>query len=202
MKPPVFRVSEVESFRQYSADPDAELSDLLARMRGQTEPSERMLAGTAFHHMLELAIEGDSCEDVFIDDHWFHFSEPIDIALPAIRELRADKTYETAFGPITITGQLDAIEGRTVVDHKTTGQFNPDRYLDGAQWRMYLDIFGANVFRWNVFEIARMKPDRTWNVKGMQMLEQCRYPALQADCYELASNLALFAREHIPERFT
>lgn len=194
-----FRVSEVESFRQWRSDEAAELETLLARMRGQTKASEAMLAGTAFHRALEVAQVG-SASALHALGYTFNIAGDFEIALPAIREVRASKTYAGDDLAITVSGQLDAIEGKRVEDHKTTGRFDPDRYLGGYQWRYYLDIFGADLFRWNVFEIAATDDPLAWDVHSFHRLEQYRYPGMGADCEKLALDLAQFAIGHMPER--
>jgi len=194
-----FRVSEAESFRQWRDDEDADLELLLARMRGQTEASEAMLAGTAFHKALEVAQVG-SASTLQALGYTFNIAGDFEIALPVIREVRAGKTYATEDLAITISGQLDAIEGKRVEDHKTTGRFDPERYMSGYQWRLYLDIFGADHFRWNVFEIAATDDPLAWEVNSFHRLEQYRYPGMDADCKRLALDLAAFAVDHMPER--
>jgi hypothetical protein len=194
-----FRVSEAESFRQWRDDEDAELDTLLARLRGQTEASDAMLAGTAFHKALELAAATEHTTLAALG-YTFRFVDNFELAIPTIREVRAGKTYTGEDYAITISGQLDTIEGKRVEDHKTTGRFDPERYLGGYQWRLYLDIFGANQFRWNVFEIAATDDPMTWDVHAAHRLEQFRYPGMEADCARLAHDLAAFARLHMPER--
>ena len=197
-----FRVSEVESFRQWRDDEEADLELLLNRMRGLGGESEAMRAGTAFHAALEMAPTGIEVETLEANGHVFTFAGDFEIGLPKIREVRASKVYMVDGEPISISGQLDAIEGKRVEDHKTTGRFDPDRYLTGYQWRLYLDIFGADTFRWNVFEIKQDSEDPMhWEVTATHRLEQCRYPAMTADCQALVADLARFAREHLPERF-
>lgn len=194
-----FRVSEVESFRQWRDDEDADLEKLLARMRGQTEASEAMLAGTAFHKALELAPLGSATE-LHALGYTFKFVDEFEIAIPTIRELRAGKTYHGDGYSLTVSGQLDAIEGRRVEDHKTTGRFDPERYIGGYQWRLYLSIFGADHFRWNVFEIAVTDDPLTWEVFASHRLEQYRYPGMERDCERLVHDLARFALDQMPER--
>jgi hypothetical protein len=197
-----FRVSEVESFRQWQVDADGDLGVLLARMRGQGGETEVMRAGTAFHKVLEDAPTGLEVETLEALGHTFSFSGDFEIALPVIREIRASKVYMVDGQPITISGQLDTIEGKRVEDHKTTGQFNPERYLDGYQWRLYLDIFEADLFRWNVFQIKQSKADpMAWSINAAHRLEQFRYPSMGADCLRLVTALARFARSQLPERF-
>lgn len=195
-----FRVSEVESFRQWRDDEEAELDQLLARLRGQSEASEVMLAGTAFHKALELSPTGVSRDHIGALGYTFHMAGDFEIALTSIREVRAGKTYTSPDFEITVSGQLDAIHGKRVEDHKTTGRFDPERYLSGYQWRLYLDIFGADLFRWNVFEIKATDDPLEWQVFAQHTLEQYRYPTMGADCAKLVADLAAFTRTHLPER--
>jgi len=195
-----FRVSEVDSFRQWRDDEAADLELLLRRMRGQSEASEAMLAGTAFHKALELAPPGVEVTTLSALGYTFHMDGDFSVELPNVREVRASKTYVVDGEPVTISGQVDTIEGRRVDDHKTTGRFDPERYLGGYQWRLYLEIFGADRFRWNVFEIAVADDPLVWMVNAAHRLEQYRYPGMGADCEALVADLARFARIHLPER--
>lgn len=194
----IARVSNLEAFRQWRLDEDAELEPFLARLRGQDEPSDSMKAGTAFHKCLETAQEGESAVLV-TPGYRFNIECDIALALPETRELRASKAY----GPLTVTGQVDVIDGKRVEDHKTTARFEPEWYLPGFQWRMYLDIFGADVFRWNIFEMdfegLAQNGDRIYRVFGFHKLEQVRYPNLHQDCARLAADFYAFASEQLPE---
>jgi len=193
-----YRVSSVERFRQFEHDEDAELADLIADITGWSEPSGAMLAGTAFHKALELSPTGLDVASIGAEGHTFLFEgEGFEIGLTAVRELRASKTYVVDGRPITISGQVDAIEGKRIEDHKTTGRFDPERYLSGYQWRLYLDIFGADHFRWNVFEIAPTNEELLFRVMDQHRLEQFRYPALAADCQALVERFARFVRQYI-----
>jgi len=191
----IFRVSEAESYRQWRNDEDADMGSLLARLSGAVPPSEAMRAGTAFHKALEDAKDGEA-DTLEAEGYRFIIIADITLALPSIREVRAYKDY----GGITITGKLDVLDGRRVEDHKTTAQFNPDHYLEGFQWRYYLDLFGADCFRWNVFELKPLDEPRLYEVRGFHQLEQWRYPSMERDCRDLAIDLAAFAADHMPER--
>jgi hypothetical protein len=190
------RVSNVEAFRQWEADPDADEADLLAKLRGKFEPSPAMLAGTAFHKLLELAPSEVITERAEVNGHVFTFAGDFTVALSPIRELRASRTYTVDNELVTITGQVDEIEGKRIVDHKTTGRFDPERYLAGYQWRLYLEIFGADVFRWNVFEL-RPVDGTEYEVTALHRLEQCRYPGLGADCQSLVERFARYVRDRL-----
>ena len=186
------RVSNLESFRQWREDEDQTADDLVVWLTTDN-PSEAMLAGTALHKALEHATDGD--HDVLqANGYTFHMPD-CKLILPPVREVRG----YAAYGPITITGQVDAADGIRLDDHKSTGSFSPDRYLSGYSWRLYLDMFGADVFRWNVFEI---KPDpklaKVYTVNPPHILEAFRYPGMHDDCAALARDFHEFAIEHLP----
>jgi len=196
-----YRVSNVEAFRQWEADEEAELADLIDKISGEFVPSAAMLAGTAFHKVLENATSGLELNEAEELGHRFIFSSDVEIEVTPIRELRASKTYIVDGEPIVISGQVDAIEGLRIEDHKTTARFDPDRFLAGYQWRLYLDIFGASLFRWNVFELRELDDESdtvpTYAVTAAHRLEQYRYPALEADCLALVTRFARFVRLYI-----
>jgi hypothetical protein len=187
------RVSHIESFRRWRLDESQDAADLVARLL-DFQPTEAMQAGTAFHKALELAKPG-RYETLEALGYTFLLPEDGVIALPNVRELRCYGSY----GPLRVTGQVDALEGLRVDDHKTTAQFNAEGYWEGCQWRFYLDIFGADVFRWNVFPITPVRgKEKTYTVAAPQILEQCRYPRLHDDCMALASDYYDFAIKHMP----
>ena len=188
-----FSVSKVEAFRKWREDENAELEPLLAMLRGETQPTEAMLAGTALHKALETADEGER-DTLSADGYEFVITADINLALPKCREIFATKDY----GPIVISSRVDVLDGKCVEDHKTTSRFDPERFLAGFQWRFYLDIFEADLFRWNVFEMRELKP-KVYEVFNFHRLEQYRYPMLAMDCRDLATDLAEFVREYLPE---
>lgn len=197
----MYRVSNVEAFRQWEADEETDTDWIIRRIRGDEPPTERMLAGTALHRALELAAPGTEISVVEQDGFRFRFVGDFEVRLTTIRELRGRKTYMVDGKPIVISGQVDQIEGKRVDDHKSTGRFDPDRYFEGFQWRLYLDIFAADHFRWNVFEMDQ-NDDGEWEVKAQHTLEQYRYPELHADCQALVERFARFVRAHIEPRST
>ncbi|MGV3727765.1 hypothetical protein [Hydrogenophaga sp.] len=192
-----WRVSNVEAFRRFEQDDEAEASEFIDELLHGFEPSPAMLAGTAFHKALELAVPDVTVKEVHSEGHVFTFRGDFEVRLPVIRELRASKTYMVDGQPIVISGQVDALQGLRIEDHKTTSRFDPDRFLSGYQWRLYLDIFGATAFRWNVFELAELDLPGFYEVRDQHTLEQYRYPALQDDCQALVARFARFVREHV-----
>lgn len=188
------RVSNIEAFRRWRDSDDQSIEDLV-RFITVDAPTPAMLAGTAFHDALEHAQEG-SYEVLEAQGYTFHLPDA-ELVLPTIREVRAYGTY----GDLTVTGKVDILEGRRVDDHKTTSRFDAERYLAGYQWRYYLDLFDADVFRWNVFEIKEREPF-VYEVSAPQFLEVTRYPGLHADCARLAADYLAFARQYLPDTDT
>lgn len=186
------RVSSIETFRRWRQDEEQDAADLVARLT-DFKPTEAMLAGTALHKALELATPGDY-DELSADGYTFILPDSA-LALPDIRELRAYGQY----GALAVTGQVDGLHGKRVEDHKTTASFRPDGYLEGCQWRFYLDIFGADVFRWNVFEISELRDAAgVYTVKPPHILEQYRYPGLHDDCMDLSREFYEFSRLYLP----
>lgn len=194
------RVSHVETFRRwqhwrplFEGDAEPSLAQVVASIT-HDHPSEAMLAGTAFHHALELAICG-SHDAFYVDGYTFNLPDA-ELSLTSIREMRMFRRY----GDLTVTGKADGVHGRRVIDHKTAATFDAERYLEGYQWRFYLDLFGADRFEWNVFEIEETDP-KVYRVKPPHTLSACRYPGLADDCAELADQYSAFAQEHLPAGF-
>ena len=173
------RVSSIETFRRWRMDEESTDQDLIDAISDHA-PTPAMLAGTAFHAGLEAAEEGESGV-MLVGDYRFNLNIDIEIALPRQREIRARKQY----GPVTVTGKFDLLEGVTITDHKTTARFDAERYMSGYQWRFYLDIFECYRFRWNVFEMREVEP-LVYDVFAFHQLEQMRYPGLHDDCMRLA----------------
>lgn len=192
------RVSNIEALRQwknwqplFDGQEEPTVEDLV-RFITVDEPSEAMKAGTAFHAALELAQNG--AHDAFEVNGYRFILPDAELSLPPIREMRAYGEY----GGLTVTGQVDAVEGRSVTDHKTTGRFDPERYLNGCQWKFYLDLFEADEFRWNIFEIKEVEP-LVYRVSAPHVLKAYRYPEMHQHCAELAADYLSFAREHMPQ---
>lgn len=192
------RVSNIEALRQwknwrplFDGQEEPTVEDLV-RFITTDEPSEAMKAGTAFHKAMELAQDGS--HDTFEANGYRFLLPDAEITLPPIREMRAYKDY----GALTVTGQVDAVQGRTVFDHKTTGKFDPERYLDGCQYKFYLELFNADIFQWNVFEIKEIEP-QTYRVSKPHILRAYRYPEMADDCRRLADDFYEFASLHLKE---
>lgn len=198
-------VSDLEAFRYFQQDDDATLADLIAQLRKRTPPTEPMLAGIALHKALELAQPGQELRSLEANGYVFIIEPDVELELPQIRELKARKDYAIDGEVVTLTGKVDTLEGLRVDDHKSTSRFDAEKYEAGYQWRCYLDIFNADRFRWNVFEISPLGPgekgEQLYKVWGFHQHEQHRYPGMAADVHKALHEFLDFARVHLPERF-
>lgn len=193
--------TDIDALRYYRADEDADLADLLAQLRRQCPPTDSMLAGTAFHKALETVSEG-AVNVLHADGYEFELDLEEEIDLPAIREIKATRDYVVGDVVVTLVGKVDAVLGRRIDDHKLTGSFDAERYLGSYQWRIYLEVFGADEFRWNVFEgAASTVSHRQWRVRSLHKLPTYRYPGIAADVEREVAAFVDFARIHLPEKF-
>lgn len=186
------RVSNVDAFRKWRLTEDVPVSALVQSITGHVE-TESMRVGTAFHKAMECASYGPR-EVLRANGCTFVLPVNAQVRVPIAREIRKSRVY----GSLRVTGKVDAICGSTIWDHKTTARFDAERYIEGYQWRYYLDIFGCDEFVWNLFEMkADTTHEDTFIVTDVHYLSQYRYPSLHADCLALALEYAQFADRHL-----
>lgn len=191
--------TDVDQLRYFRSVDDMELGELIARLKHLMPSSQAMEAGTALHKALELSEPGDH-KGFTVDGFTFSFETDAEIDLPPIREVKATMDLWVQDTLVTVVGKVDCIHGRRIDDHKFTARFDPDRYLDSFQWRLYLHIFGADEFRWNVFEAVESAP-RNYLIRNVHRLTMHRYPDMAADVEHELRQFVSFARHHLPERF-
>lgn len=192
--------SDIDALRYFLADDDAELADLLAQLRRETPPTEAMTVGTALHAALEICQPGSHGE-LSANGYTFEFRADCEIDLPEIRECKATQDYQIDGCLVTLVGKVDAIHGLRVDDHKFTSRYDAERFLNSYQWRVYLDIFGADEFRWNVFEGRQDTSDpQRYVIYNVHQLTTHRYPGMEEDVRRAVRTFLGFARQHLPER--
>ena len=196
--------TNIDSYRFYRQDEEGitSLEKLIAQLRREEPPSEKMLVGSALHKALELAEEG---EHKFLsqDGYSFEFSTDATIDLPCIREIKATEKWMVDGAPITLVGVADCVSGWRIDDHKTTSSsFDAEKYLNSFQWRIYLELFGIDVFRWNVFE---MRQDRNnwkhYHIRDVHRLQAYRYPGMRQDIEDELKMFVDFASTYLPDHF-
>jgi hypothetical protein len=190
-------VTELDAYRRYRDNEDAELETLLSQLRKQEPPTRAMLAGKALHSILEKAGPGD-LHVAEQDGFRFTFKVDCELALPAVREIKGDIKLYTTTEPITLVGVVDALEGLTVHDHKLTARFDAERYADSYQWRCYLVMFGGRKFIYNVF-VGDEDADG-FTVYDFHQLPLYAYPGMHDDVQREVSEFAAFIALHLPER--
>lgn len=186
---PTYRVSHLAAYARWREEDESEVGWLINSIISD-KPTPKMEKGTAFHKYLEHAQDGVEIDEFSVDGYRFIFTSDIEISLPKIRETRREKNY----GGIIVSGCADAIVANTIYDHKTTERFDAENYLEGWQYRFYLDIFGADRFIWNAWEMKEVEEDsKVYEVYGLHQLIQYRYPQMESDCANLAQDFKAFA---------
>jgi hypothetical protein len=185
------RVSHVDLYRIWKAGEDLDVGWLLNKLTTD-EPSPKMLAGTAFHQALELS-DGTDAYTLHALGYTFHILCDIDLALPPVREVQLSRQY----GDLIVNGRLDGLSGNTVIDYKTTEQFDADRYMESLQWRFYLDLSGADRFNYQIFQMSECG-ELTYEVYAYHALTQYRYADLHKDCAKAAEEYYRFAEQFLP----
>lgn len=191
--------TDIDQLRYFRDTDEMELAELIARLKHLMPSSEAMEAGTALHAALEHAEPGDHA-GFTRDGFTFSFETDAELDLPAIREMKATREYLVDDVVVTLVGKVDAIHGKTIYDHKFTAQFDADRYLGSFQWRGYLEIYGADAFRWNIFE-ARESAPKNYLIRNVHKLTMHRFPGMAEGVEREVREFVVFARDHLPERF-
>lgn len=191
--------SDVDALRYFIANDDGDLAELLTRLRREAPPSESMLAGTALHGALEACQDG-SLTEIEADGFRFTLDFDAELDLAVTREMKATRDYKVNGHVVTLVGKVDAVHGRRIEDHKFTSRYDAERFLGSYQWRIYLDLFDADQFRWNVFE-GREVGERHYTIKHLHQLTTHRYPDMEDDIRRELAGYVAFAAEHLPERF-
>lgn len=196
--------TDIDAYRRFLSPPEGmeiELDELLRQLRRQEPPSEAMMAGSAFHKLLENAapVVGELSE-AEVDGFRFFFDFDGALDLPKIREMKATRDYDIDGCTITVVGKVDGVHGHRIEDHKLTSRYDAERFLNSYQWRIYLDIFEANEFRWNIFE-GREAQSKRYVISHFHQLRTYIYPEMHADVQKVLGAFLAFAREFLPERF-
>lgn len=192
-------VSDLESFRYWKNRDDQDVADLVRKLKHEEPPTVQMEAGKAFAKLMENAIADTVMVERTVMPFTFDFRplERRELALPAIRELKAEVTYATPSGPVTLVGKVDSIHGRRIHDQKLTERWEAENYVDSLQWRAYLDMFNALAFTYDVF-IGRYDGNRI-TIVDYHPVTFYTYPAIREDVQRAVNELAAVVAEHLPE---
>jgi hypothetical protein len=181
-------VSDLDLYRKYREDDDFPLPVFLAQLRRETAATPAMMRGRAFARAMEMAPCGEASV-LSADGHTFAFTCDAEIEAWPRREVKAEKEYSG----VLVSARCDRILGCTVADDKTTSKYDVEGYIDKFQWRFYLDMFDADVFRWHIWECHELSKPTEWEVYAHHLLVQYRYPRMEEELYELADDFRRFA---------
>jgi hypothetical protein len=195
-------VTELDSYLYWRDTEEADLGELLTRLRGEQEQTQQMITGKAFHKLFEDSQEGELMSPV-IDGIQFVFAIEEELAIPAVRELKAEHVFQTRLGPITLVGKVDSLEGLVIHDYKLTEKFDIERYTDSYQWRSYLTMFNAYTFVYDVFvgryDTQRDGSERVY-IHDYHRLPIYAYPDMRTDVERVVTELADLIVKYVPEK--
>lgn len=195
-------VTMLDTFVSGMADPDMTEYALAERLFGKFEPSAAMRAGTAFHYCLEHSQDADDLQLLLTsgnDRFVFVLPDSIDGTVE-LGKTRERKRVWRILPDVDLVGKIDAETDFHVIDHKLTGRFDAERYMDSWQWRAYLAMTGKPMFAYQIFEHGGIgEPDDQGNtvieIKRYHRLEQSRYQGVVNDVRGVTAQLAEFASE-------
>lgn len=190
-------VTDLDGYLYWLDNEDMDLSEFVARLRGQQEVTPQMRAGSAFHKLLEEANAGELAR-AEVDGFEFHFGIDQEMALPELRELKGERLFSTPSGLVTLVGKVDGLTGISVRDYKLTERFDVERYTDSYQWRSYLTMFSAQVFIYDVF-VCRYDEQRVV-IYDYHQLRLHAYPSMASDVHQKVCGLAEIVAKHVPEK--
>jgi hypothetical protein len=190
-------VTDLETWRYHKESETATLEDLVNQLLHREPPTPRMEAGKAFAKLFEHARHG-ILHDEEVDGWKFYFDLDAEIALPSVRELKAEVVFETPSGPVTLVGKTDCFDG-AVHDQKLSDNFDAERYLDSLQWRSYLDMFRAKKFIYDVFVGKRDEEAKEVRIVDYHPLPFYAYPGIRDDVQRAVNELAdVYVRYVLP----
>jgi hypothetical protein len=190
-------VTNVNLYRTWKQEEGLDVGWLLTKILVR-EQTPKMVAGEAFHNAIEEAQESEHYS-LGAMGYVFQFLCDAELALPTLREVSMSKEYDG----LLVKGRVDAIDAKIVSDLKTTEQFEPERYLDGLQWRFYLDMTEADRFDWHVFQMRETTSkycDHLCEVFGYHTLTQYRYDGMHEECLKWAREYREFAENFLVGR--
>jgi hypothetical protein len=188
--------SDLESYRWWKDSEEADLALLVRRLKHEEPPSPQMGAGRAFAKVFEHAKEANF-DAVSMDGWHFRFELDATLALPPVRELKAEMLVDTPSGPVMLVGMVDSLDGTVVRDQKLTERWDAEKYFDSLQWRCYLLMFKAQTFIYDIF-VGKYDGQEV-TVNDYHRLSFYAYPRLKEDVEAAVAELASVIIQYVPE---
>lgn len=131
-------------------------------------PNDKMLKGTLFHEMLQASDPIPFRSD-FSAECIRNARAQMDYR-NSIFEYKARKIYQTGKGQIAVTGIADQLIGYDVVEIKTRySPFEFESYMNSLQWRVYCELFHADMVHYKVFEFDSPEADNYKSYTGFAL---------------------------------
>lgn len=209
-------VTSLEAFRRYITGASVfDTEDrLLETLSGRFEGNEYTRIGTAFHSLVEDGIraisESNDAQDAMIYGDAYNVwmdANQVQTALNyrktlsgAIHEVPIGMEFTDGLFPLWVSGRIDLLQGNDIRDIKTKYSHGvASDYIDSAQWRLYLQMTGADRFYYDVFEFRDYKKEKHGlDVRGLKLtrtdpIECLRYERMEQDNRQLVDEF----REYI-----
>lgn len=204
-----YRATQLETYRRYRDGEYTTYDELIATLKGQTEPNDAMKFGTAVHTALETYVAGyapqtrDASKLMWNVDGYILAPQSIKQATEGIdqqssTEVKVSREIFADDGTVlTLTGTCDVVYGTHVLDYKTTKSSITDSkvqaYQESYQWRCYLAMTGCENF---TFRIMQWQDDGDfWYISNILDVRCDRYIGMIDDVERLVRELYLFTKD-------
>lgn len=192
--------TQLESYRRWLLNDESTITDMVDYLLRRTPPTEAMLAGSAFHKVLENAKYND--ELILVEQDGFKFdlsALDCEISLPEAKEFKLEKQAIINGEQVTFVGVVDAIQVNEIFDHKLTSRADAENYIDSMQWRCYLDWFDCDKFTYNLFQSYKPANQDLYQIKSFLPISFYRYDSMRQDIHDIALSFIEFVKIHVPE---
>lgn len=210
MSKPVYttRCTVIESFREWinsSEDDDkpwVNEANVIGNIQGIESFNVKADFGSSGHSIIEDApryktdtgyqMKGFAFTDVQAEPMLkFRREHPL-----MIREVKLAKAYDTPNFTLIITGTCDHLEGLHVRDTKYKfSNFDISDFTESAQWRIYLDMIGLDIFWYDFFRVDRfngMEDMAKVIIHDCDSMMVKRYPGMEQDIQAVINEFASF----------
>lgn len=187
-------VTTVEAYRLFRTEEWMTWERFRNQVIGEYEPTEDMQRGTAFHSILEYPGHyRDEASGNYICDGFEMDGASIDRFLcwmpPGLPEVKT----ELEMCGHTVVGKCDLLAGLEVHDFKCPKQIKPDGYHASYQWRLYLEIFGCDLFVYDVCDLRPVKRgSNVYHIWDWHPYKLYRYPSIREDCERIVAECGEF----------
>lgn len=182
------RVTKLQAFNLFRSEDWFNSEKLIDQISGTHEVNKAMKLGTDFHKMIENRPLKKSI-GIFSEEVIYEINA---IEEDCAREVEGELIIPIEQGSLIVSGHADAIKGNMVIDYKTTlAEPHIDMYFDSYQWRLYLLMFDAKVFKYDFFKLSynkAVKDQEIYTATRLDPLYLYAYKDMFKDCQRLAQD--------------